>query len=113
MTVERAIEVLEDMTHKDTTIADYMEATGIAIDIMRRAPEPDDGWISVEERLPEPFVSVLVHMPGKRPGPTVHESYMSKERMWYSHLFERDFSGVTHWRPLPEPPKEGTDDDLP
>lgn len=64
-------------------------------------------WISVKERLPEKFVSVLVYMPGEKPLPTVHEGYLMPDARWYSNFFKRDEDEVTHWMPLPEPPKEG------
>jgi hypothetical protein len=63
-------------------------------------------WISVEERLPEPFVSVLVYMPEERPLPTVHEGFLAREGMWYANHFDREPMEITHWMPLPKPPKE-------
>lgn len=63
-------------------------------------------WIPVTERLPEAFVSVLVHMPEERPLPTVHEGYVTNQGTWYAHFFEREPFEVTHWMPLPEAPKE-------
>ena len=63
-------------------------------------------WISVEERLPPPFISVLVHMPGERPLPTVHEGYITGNGKWYAAHFPREADEITHWMPLPEPPKE-------
>lgn len=63
-------------------------------------------WISVEERLPEPFVSVQVHMPGERPHPTVREGYISSEGIWVAGYFKRESDEVTHWAEMPEPPKE-------
>ena len=63
-------------------------------------------WISVEERLPEPFVSVLVQMPGEEPHPTVREGFITHDGIWFAGHFKRDPDEVTHWMPLPEPPKE-------
>lgn len=63
-------------------------------------------WISVEERLPKPFVSVLVQMPGEEPHPTVKEGYISNEGVWVGGHFRREPDEVTHWMPFPEPPKE-------
>lgn len=63
-------------------------------------------WISVKDQLPEPFVSVLVYMPGERPLPTVHEGYFVRDaNKWYSHFFDRGLDEVTHWMPLPEAPE--------
>ena len=79
----------------------WQEAMAMAIAALREQPQ----WISVEKRLPEPFVSVLVYMPGERPLPTVHEGYIATDGKWYAHFFSRDPGEVTHWMPLPEPPE--------
>lgn len=63
-------------------------------------------WISVEDRMPKPFVSVLVYMPEERPLPTVHEGFLAREGMWYANHFDREPMEITHWMPLPEPPEE-------
>lgn len=39
-------------------------------------------WISVKDRLPEPFVSVLACIPSESPLPTVHESYIADHGAW-------------------------------
>ena len=62
-------------------------------------------WISVDDRLPEPFVSVLVHMPGEEPFHTVHEGFISNDGIWQSAMFRREPGEVTHWQPMPQPPK--------
>ena len=64
-------------------------------------------WVSVEDRLPEPFVTVLACIPSEEPLPTVHESYIADHGAWVCILTaERYKTGeVTHWMPLPEPPK--------
>ena len=64
-------------------------------------------WISVNDRLPEPFVSVLVHMPGEEPCPTVREGFISNDGIWQSAMFRREPGEVTHWQPMPQPPKGG------
>lgn len=65
-------------------------------------------WISVEEALPQPFVSVLGYMPEEAPLPTVHECYYADVRggEWYS-MWCYGTKKVTHWMPMPE--KEGKD----
>lgn len=67
-------------------------------------------WISVKEQLPKPFISVLVFMPGEEPHPTVHEGFISYEGIWVSNHYVREHGEVTHWMPMPEPPKEGDND---
>lgn len=66
-------------------------------------------WISVEERLPEPYHTVLVckrHLDAP-------DCYMTTDFrtplygdtvVWASEL-KTWKSGVTHWMPLPEPPE--------
>lgn len=63
-------------------------------------------WISVKDRLPEPFVSVLVYMPVEKPLPTVHEGFIKKDGCWwYAGYFDRT-PEITHWAEMPEPPFE-------
>lgn len=62
-------------------------------------------WISVEERLPEPFVCVLAHIPGEKPFPTVKSAFLEKNGLWYSNGFRYNPEEVTHWCEMPEPPE--------
>lgn len=71
------------------------------------APE----WISVEERLPEEYVSLLVCFDFKgRKRVDVAELWPDGKFHNYSdeHLTPegRKYRRATHWMPLPEPPKE-------
>lgn len=61
-------------------------------------------WISVEDRLPEPFESVLCYMPGETPFPTVHEGYLASDGIWVSNWFKIEPGGVTYWAEMPKPP---------
>lgn len=67
-------------------------------------------WISVEEALPQPFVSVLGYMPEEKPLPAVHECYYAEVRggEWFSMWLYRA-QKVTHWMPMPEAPEEAKD----
>ena len=62
-------------------------------------------WIPVTERLPEPNTRVIGFMAWK--SMTAIEYQHGK---WYSidHLEPLPDAAVTHWMPLPEPPKEET-----
>ena len=62
-------------------------------------------WISVKDRLPDPFVPVLVQMPREEPFPTVREGFISNDGVWQSAKFRREPGEVTHWQPMPQPPK--------
>lgn len=78
-------------------IADHLLANGVTV----------QKWIPVTERLPEPFVSVLVQMPGEKPFPTVREGFLSSNGIWHSALYDREPDEVTHWMPMPQPPEDG------
>lgn len=67
---------------------------------LRPAPE----WISVEERLPEPFVSALIYVPDQNPLPPVMEGYIDGIGRFHAVRIGIGVVTVTHWMPLPEPP---------
>ena len=62
-------------------------------------------WISVDKRLPKPFVSVLVYIPEETPHPTVHEGFANKRGEWYAGCYDRLPDEVVAWMDMPEPPK--------
>ena len=86
------------MTEKDLIIQDLRS---VHAELRSRLPK----WISVDDRLPEPFVSVLVNMPGEEPCPTVREGFISNDGIWQSAIFRREPGEVTHWKPMAEPTK--------
>lgn len=69
----------------------------------------EEKWISTKEKLPNPYESVLIHLPGNSPLPTVREGYMTEDGYWISLFFHEAFTTdeVPFWMPLPEPPKDG------
>ena len=76
-------------------VVDFMMANGVTV----------QEWISVDDRLPEPYVSVLVNMPGEKPFRTVREGFISNDGIWQSAMVRREPGEVTHWQPMPQPPK--------
>lgn len=71
------------------------------------------GWISVEDRLPETRHAVLAYTPHYK---NIWAVSMHEDRNWYIWspggriLLDPDWYGpITHWMPLPEPPKEEDD----
>lgn len=70
-------------------------------------------WISVKERLPEDDVNVIVYAVSNNGGYTIvvtfhtHTLYGLNIEGWASpwQYFTRNYT-ITHWMPLPEPPKE-------
>lgn len=63
--------------------------------------EPESRWIPVTERLPERFVYVLVMT-------DFGEAAVARLKgngRWYIGWDNDQYAGITHWMPLPEPPK--------
>lgn len=66
-------------------------------------------WISVKDRLPEQGKRYLVN---RYDGVT--KTYFTDilwhdaHDLWWNRLYSGDYK-VTHWMPLPEPPKEETE----
>lgn len=71
--------------------ADHLIANGVTVQEERR-------WISVTERLPKKPTKCLVY--------TKRGEYDGYEITYYNEGFYLQYSDVTHWMPLPEPPKE-------
>lgn len=99
--------------HSQSHIADLIESLSAQLDQVTRERDAakdinvptQPKWISVKERLPEPFVSVLVHIPEEEPLPQVHEGYITPDGTWCSVLYVETYERVTHWMHLPEPPE--------
>lgn len=70
--------------------------------------QPVDRWISVNERLPEIGKSVLIYYP-KWDGDEIQVAKLESDRMMFDICGEFNIGTgvVTHWMPLPEPPKDG------
>ena len=63
-------------------------------------------WISVKDRLPEPDTKVLVYGRNEY-GVYCITCHYSAHRKWlYHNRTTADGKTITHWMPLPEPPKE-------
>lgn len=61
------------------------------------------GWISVKDRMPEPPAQCLVYSDKAR-RPRGMETATYTNLGWMTAAY---FPEITHWMPLPEPPKEG------
>ncbi len=101
---EKLVELLDDMQRNGTgyfgsaienkKIADYLITHGVTV----------QEWISVDEMLPEEKVNCIVHY---------KHAYCDNDDYWAIGIcfyngekFQTDWSyKVTHWMPLPEPPK--------
>ena len=74
-------------------LIDYLIANGVT------AQE----WISVDERIPQNFVSVLGYMTDAGEFPPVRECYTVGNEFFFPAL--GDVHPVSHWCELPQPPK--------
>lgn len=69
---------------------------------------PTAHWISVKDRPPEDHVAVFVFDSVCR---NIYKAWMSHDLgEWFSEEYLPDFLYITHWMPLPEPPKETHND---
>jgi hypothetical protein len=92
----------------------FEDSADIIESLSERLEAAQPKWISVKDELPEVSDVVLVIASGKpRANVELHNamliaSYWGDEG-WIADGFEGwDKLDVTHWMPLPEPPKEGT-----
>ena len=91
-------------------IADHLIASGVTV----------QEWISVKDRLPDPYEKVLVRL-DHWAGVDTYLAFYDTERGWCDFggyfddgtnndgeplTYETAGVNVTHWMPLPEPPKE-------
>ena len=78
-------------------VADFMMANGVTV----------QEWISVEDRLPEDgeyVVCIAKRNPFSRFMPMVARI---EKNGWANPITEQYISEVTHWIPMPQPPKGG------
>lgn len=87
-------------------ITDEKIALLTAIDAL----EQDNGWISIKDRKPEPETWAMVYI--KYPSPVfelergIQKTSGVKKMFYDGESFYCDFGTITHWQPLPTPPKE-------
>ena len=84
------------MTEKDLIIQDLRRENA---KLRARVQE----WISVDERLPENFISVLGYMTDAGEFPPVRECYTVGNAFFFPAL--GDVQPVSHWCEMPQPPK--------
>ena len=85
--------ISENGTQHREFIADLMIANGVTV----------QEWISVNDRLPQNFVSVLGYMTDAGEFPQVRECYTVGNAFFFPAL--GDVHPVSHWCEMPQPPK--------
>ena len=73
--------------------AEYLISNGVTV----------QEWISVDEKLPQNFISVLGYMTDAGEFPPVRECYTVGNAFFFPAL--GDVHPVSHWCEMPEPPK--------
>ena len=100
---EKLIEILRkpifphELVDPTEAVADYLLDNGVTV----------QEWISVEEKLPEDggyVVCIAKRNPFSRFMPMVARI---EKNGWVNPMTEQYISEVTHWLPMPKPPKEG------
>lgn len=77
--------------------------------------QPVDRWISVDDRLPNIGERVFVYIPRPDNHYNIEIAYISEGNDDYpywvlgdkSQFYSTRFHYISHWMPLPEPPKDG------
>ena len=82
-----------DDWYSNGEIAEKLIANGVTV----------QEWVSVDERLPENFISVLGYMTDAGEFPPVRECYTVGNMFFFPAL--GDIHPVSHWREMPQPPK--------
>ena len=99
--VELVKRAIIDWEHGDASewIADHLIAHGVTV----------QEWISVKDRLPEEGEYVLCVLKGFNYGGKIQvckfvPADKFKDKPYFEH-FRNGFPSVTHWMPIPQPPK--------
>lgn len=90
--------------------ADYLFAMKMYEAGYRKQSEGE--WISVDDRLPELLQDVLCYR-GNFKGDLMNTYTYLGQGMWkddYGINYSTEEDGITHWMPLPTPPKEDKND---
>ena len=100
---EKLIEILRkpifphELVDPTEAVADYLLDNGVTV----------QEWVSVEDELPEVggyVVCIAKRNPFSRFMPMVARI---EKNGWVNPMTEQYISEVTHWMPMPKPPKEG------
>lgn len=94
------IELIKNIEKKINDIHPLLEKKINCYALAITALQEYQPWVSVEDRLPELGKDVLTI----KPSGNCKVLRFETDCLWYDSYSEWD-KGVTHWKPLPEPPK--------
>ena len=89
----------------------YKELTEKGQTVARKLIDAYPKWISVEERLPEVDQPVMICAFGQSVGEGVYRGHDGFHHVWKMYASSGTYwdDEVTHYMPLPDPPKEDDD----
>ena len=109
---EKLVELLDDIQVRGEDFTDYeiygmrvpdtVSNEDVASHLIAHGVTVQE-WISVDERIPQNFVSVLGYMTDAGEFPPVRECYTVDNEFFFPAL--GDVHPVSHWCELPQPPK--------
>ena len=113
---EMAIYILEfikrgyEKNHQDAGVRKYTEALQMGIDALGTSEE----WVDVNDRLPDEEGDYLVFIVDDEGETRMEVMKLFEWRNcfnWaeYMSSYWTDYNTITHWKPLPKPPKERGD----
>ncbi len=110
MTKEKQINELRDLIMVGSRL-DINSATAFAETLYRRGWRKQSEWISVDERLPHVSGKYICGVKDKKGNTwTVSADWSLEMKTWFGEFGEIK-NIVTHWMPLPEPPKARKEDE--
>lgn len=101
--IERAIYEMENSASSPEMRKHIIIATQALHEKQEREAEPQ-GWIKCSERLPKERHYVLVDAPMFR---NIFECCLIDGEWVFAGTWSKIGQPITHWMPLPKPPKEG------
>lgn len=81
---------------------DFVDVEALKVAVACMQEQERNKWISVKDRLPEDGQQVLTH----KNGICDVQTYEARRNGWISGCWFWSMATVTHWMPLPTPPKE-------
>ena len=104
-----ALAYIEQLEREKKDLLEERELNDFLRDKAKKLEAQAHKWISVEERLPEYFVPVLAFRIHRHTPDDWYSDFCVFMRTEEYGMAERTgHYKVTHWMPLPKPPKEGT-----
>lgn len=97
-----------DERYENVVYATAQTICRVVADIPASDVQPVDRWISVEDRLPATRKTVLIYDEYEGVSAGYYDSDYAKFRS-IEDVYRS--CNVTHWQPIPEPPKEGEQND--